>query len=94
MPKQLTGRQKKTMKKHSKHHTKKHMATMTKAMKKKLKKSGATSLWGGRFDNDTSKLMRKINSSISFDKKLYKHDILGSKCFSTLIVKSIQSSFK
>ena len=33
MPKQLTGRQKKTMKKHSKHHTKKHMASMTKAMK-------------------------------------------------------------
>ena len=32
MPKQLTGRQKKTMKKHSKHHTKKHMDFMTKKM--------------------------------------------------------------
>ncbi len=56
-------------------------------MKKKLKKSGATSLWGGRFDNDTSKLMRKINSSISFDKKLYKHDILGSKCHIKMLAK-------
>ena len=34
MPKQLTGRQKKTMKKHSKHHTKKHMTEMKKLIKK------------------------------------------------------------
>ena len=34
MPKQLTGRQKKTMKKHSKHHTKKHMTFMRSEMRK------------------------------------------------------------
>jgi len=31
--KELTKRQKETMKRHSKHHTKKHMAEMTKLMK-------------------------------------------------------------
>tara|TARA_S200000501_G_C20728142_1_gene701590 strand:+ start:58 stop:213 length:156 start_codon:yes stop_codon:yes gene_type:complete len=49
MPKQLTGRQKKTMKKHSKHHTKKHMASMTKAMKK-----------GKTFKQAHNKAMRKV----------------------------------
>ena len=49
MPKQLTGRQKKTMKKHSKHHTKKHMATMKKDMKK-----------GKTFKQAHNKAMRKV----------------------------------
>ena len=49
MPKQLTGRQKKTMKKHSKHHTKKHMASMKKAMKK-----------GKTFTQAHKRAMRKV----------------------------------
>ena len=49
MPKQLTGRQKKTMKKHSQHHTKKHMAFMKKAMKK-----------GKTFTQAHKKAMRKV----------------------------------
>lgn len=36
-------------------------------------------LWGGRFTGEESKLMEDFNSSLSFDKKLYKEDILGSK---------------
>ena len=56
-------------------------------MKNKLIKSGATSLWGGRFDKDTSELMRKINSSIGFDRRLYKQDILGSKCHVRMLAK-------
>lgn len=35
-------------------------------------------LWGGRFKNAESKLMEHFNSSLSFDKTLYKEDIVGS----------------
>ncbi len=35
-------------------------------------------LWGGRFSQDTDKLVEKLNASISFDKRLYDSDIEGS----------------
>ncbi|KHO61828.1 MULTISPECIES: argininosuccinate lyase [Thermoanaerobacter] len=35
-------------------------------------------LWGGRFKSETDKLLEEFNSSISFDIRLLKHDILGS----------------
>lgn len=35
-------------------------------------------LWGGRFEKDTAKLVEDFHSSISFDQRLYKHDIAGS----------------
>lgn len=35
-------------------------------------------LWGGRFEKESNKLMEDFNSSLSFDKRLYKHDITGS----------------
>ena len=35
-------------------------------------------LWGGRFEKGTDKLVDDFNSSISFDSRMYKHDILGS----------------
>jgi len=35
-------------------------------------------LWGGRFSENTDKATDDFNSSISFDCRLYKHDILGS----------------
>jgi argininosuccinate lyase len=35
-------------------------------------------LWGGRFTTAESKLMEDFNSSLSFDKTLYKQDIIGS----------------
>lgn len=35
-------------------------------------------LWGGRFKNQESKLMEDFNSSLDFDKRLYKEDITGS----------------
>lgn len=36
-------------------------------------------LWGGRFKGEENKLMEDFNSSLSFDKRLYQEDILGSK---------------
>ena len=35
-------------------------------------------LWGGRFNADTNDLVNEFNASISFDQKLYAHDIRGS----------------
>ncbi|KEI00236.1 argininosuccinate lyase [Clostridium botulinum] len=35
-------------------------------------------LWGGRFKDEESKLMEDFNSSLKFDKRLYKEDIKGS----------------
>ncbi|MCJ7690179.1 MAG: lyase family protein, partial [Clostridiaceae bacterium] len=35
-------------------------------------------LWGGRFEGNESKLMEDFNSSLSFDKRLYYEDIMGS----------------
>ena len=35
-------------------------------------------LWGGRFKKDTSKVMQRFISSISFDKRLVRYDIAGS----------------
>ncbi|AEB76564.1 argininosuccinate lyase [Clostridium botulinum] len=35
-------------------------------------------LWGGRFKDEESKLMEDFNSSLKFDKRLYKEDIQGS----------------
>ncbi|WP_298843247.1 argininosuccinate lyase [Clostridium sp.] len=35
-------------------------------------------LWGGRFKEKESKLMEDFNSSLSFDKRLYYEDIMGS----------------
>jgi argininosuccinate lyase len=35
-------------------------------------------LWGGRFEKNTDKLVDDFNSSISFDSRMYRQDILGS----------------
>ena len=34
-------------------------------------------LWGGRFSKNTDKLMDDFNSSIHFDSRMYRQDILG-----------------
>lgn len=44
-------------------------------------------LWGGRFKEGESKLMEDFNSSLSFDKKLYKQDINGSMAHVKMLAK-------
>jgi argininosuccinate lyase len=46
----------------------------------------ANSLWGGRFDGSPAKIMRRINASIDFDKRLYAEDIAGSKAHCAMLV--------
>lgn len=38
-------------------------------------------LWGGRFRGKVDPIMNKFNESLSFDKRMYKFDILGSKAY-------------
>lgn len=54
-------------------------------------------LWGGRFEKGTDKLVDDFNSSIRFDCRMYKHDILGSIAHANMlgkcgIISSVESS--
>ena len=42
-------------------------------------------MWGGRFSLDTDQEMTQFSESISFDKRLYKYDIQGSKAHATML---------
>ena len=42
-------------------------------------------MWAGRTDGVTSKIADDFNSSISFDKKMYKQDIRGSIAHATML---------
>ena len=42
-------------------------------------KSGSNAMWGGRFAEGPSAIMREINASIPFDKALWRQDIAASK---------------
>jgi argininosuccinate lyase len=44
------------------------------------------SLWGGRFTGGPAEIMRRINASIDFDKRLYAEDIAGSKAHCAMLV--------
>ncbi|WCJ31904.1 Argininosuccinate lyase chloroplastic [Euphorbia peplus] len=44
-----------------------------------------TKLWGGRFEETTSFIVEQFTESISFDKILYKQDILGSKAHASML---------
>jgi argininosuccinate lyase len=48
--------------------------------------SNASVIWGGRFADGPSAIMKRINVSINFDKKLYHQDIAGSKAHCTMLL--------
>ena len=41
--------------------------------------------WGGRFQEETNKLVEEFNASIGFDKRLYEYDIKGSKAHARML---------
>jgi argininosuccinate lyase len=43
-------------------------------------------LWGGRFAGGPAEIMRRINASIDFDKRLYAEDIAGSQAHCAMLV--------
>ncbi|CAA0816594.1 Argininosuccinate lyase- chloroplastic [Striga hermonthica] len=42
-------------------------------------------LWGGRFEASTTDAVEKFTESISYDKALYKHDIMGSRAHASML---------
>ena len=48
--------------------------------------SDTNALWGGRFEGGTSDIMQRVNASIFFDRRLYRHDITGSRAHCTMLV--------
>ena len=42
-------------------------------------------LWGGRFSENAAKSVQDFTESISFDKRLYRHDIMGSKAHAAML---------
>ncbi|KAK6938065.1 Fumarate lyase, N-terminal [Dillenia turbinata] len=42
-------------------------------------------LWGGRFEESVTDAVEKFTESISFDKALYKHDIMGSRAHASML---------
>src|SRR3546814_1911314 len=44
-------------------------------------------MWGGRFAAGPASVMREINASIPFDKRLWKQDIVGSKAHVAMLAK-------
>ncbi|KAK4276891.1 hypothetical protein QN277_014988 [Acacia crassicarpa] len=42
-------------------------------------------LWGGRFEDGVTDAVERFTESISYDKQLYKHDIMGSKAHATML---------
>jgi argininosuccinate lyase len=58
-----------------------------KTMSEKKKDHSATNqLWGGRFGQGPADIMAQINASISFDQRLYRQDIAGSKAHCAMLV--------
>ena len=49
--------------------------------------AGSNSMWGGRFAAGPASIMREINASIPFDKRLWKQDIAGSKAHVAMLAK-------
>jgi argininosuccinate lyase len=49
--------------------------------------SGASTIWGGRFDAGPNAIMEEINASIEFDKRLANEDIAGSTAHVRMLAK-------
>ena len=45
------------------------------------------SMWGGRFTKTTDAMMEEFNSSISFDKRMYREDIAGSMAHAAMLAR-------
>jgi argininosuccinate lyase len=53
---------------------------------KPAKSESANPLWGGRFQDGPAAIMRRINASIEFDKRLWQEDIAGSAAHCAMLV--------
>lgn len=54
-------------------------------------KAKETKLWGGRFEESVTDAVERFTESISYDKELYKQDIMGSRAHATMLAKQVYS---
>jgi argininosuccinate lyase len=62
-------------------------APKTKAKPKAKSASKSNQMWGGRFEDKPADIMEQINASISFDKRFWREDIMGSRAHCEMLVK-------
>ncbi|MGV8604745.1 hypothetical protein ACV354_35610, partial [Pseudomonas aeruginosa] len=43
--------------------------------------------WGGRFGEPVEAFVARFTASVYFDKRLYRHDIMGSIAYATILAK-------
>ncbi len=46
-------------------------------------------LWGGRFEESVTPAVEKFGQSVSYDWKLYKHDLMGSRAHANMLAKQV-----
>lgn len=46
-------------------------------------------LWGGRFEEGVTDAVERFTESVSFDKQLYKHDIMGSRAHASMLAHQV-----
>lgn len=56
-------------------------------------KDKESKLWGGRFEDSVTDAVERFTESISFDKELYKQDIMGSRAHASMLAKQVSSLF-
>lgn len=52
-------------------------------------KEKETKLWGGRFEEGVTDAVERFTESISFDKALYKQDIMGSRAHASMLAHQV-----
>ncbi|MES2917448.1 MAG: argininosuccinate lyase [Pseudomonadota bacterium] len=52
-----------------------------------MSQSSSSSMWGGRFSEATDAFVAEFTASVTFDKRLYRHDIMGSIAHATMLAK-------
>lgn len=46
-------------------------------------------LWGGRFEDSVTDAVERFTESISYDKQLYKHDVMGSRAHASMLAHQV-----
>jgi hypothetical protein len=46
-------------------------------------------LWGGRFEESVTPAVERFGQSVSYDWKLYKHDLMGSRAHANMLAKQV-----
>lgn len=52
-------------------------------------KAKEAKLWGGRFQDSVTDVVERFTESVSFDKQLYKHDILASRAHASMLAHQV-----